>query len=70
MTDHLLQSFCWPQAIAVFGGSPDLHRSCRRRHRALAYRHRLPRWTSTHPVILHEEGSGLGISDALILPKE
>ena len=26
MTDHPLQSFFWPQSIAVLGASPDLHR--------------------------------------------
>ena len=26
MTEHALQSFFWPQSIAVLGASPDLHR--------------------------------------------
>ena len=69
MTDHLLQSFCWPQAIAVFGGSPDLHRSCRRRHSGTGLPAQIAEM-ELNPVILHEDGSGLTISDALILLKE
>jgi hypothetical protein len=69
MTDHLLQSFCWPQAIAVFGGSPNLPLSCRCRYSGTGLPAQIAEM-DLNPVILHEDGSGLTISDALILPKE
>ena len=49
--------------------SPNLHRSCRCRHSGTGLPAQIAEM-DLNPVILHEDGSGLTISDALILPKE
>lgn len=69
MTDHPLQSVCWPQAIAMFGDSPDLCRSRGRRHSGIGLPAQIA-GMELNPVILHEGGSCLTVAEALILPEE